>query len=101
MRSSRSLMLGLFAASALAVAGCKKKEVEVEKPGPIGTETAKVEVERVKIGSEVGADKKVVVEKEEFRPNETIYVSVETEGNAPQATMTAVWFYGDDQVVEE
>src|SRR5688572_23978778 len=100
MRSSKGLMLGLLAASALSVAGCKK-EVEVEKQTPTGTVTKTVEVEHVKVGNAIGSNKVIVDEKDEFLPNETIYVSVETEGTAPQATVTARWLYGDNQVIEE
>jgi hypothetical protein len=102
MRNSKSWMLGLVAASALAVVGCKKKDAEIEKaPAPIGTQSKGVEVEHVKLGNALGSDKTIVEEKEEFRPNDTIYVSVETEGTAQNATMTARWLYGDNQVIEE
>jgi hypothetical protein len=36
-----------------------------------------------------------------FAPNDTIYVSVVTNGSAPSATLTAKWTYQDGQVVNE
>jgi hypothetical protein len=100
MRSSKSLVIGLFVSSALAVAGCKKKEETIEKaPGPVGSQVTNVTVQEVTMGSAVGPDKKVVQPKDEFAPNETIYVSVETDGTAPEATVTARWTFGDEEML--
>lgn len=91
MRSQ--LILGLLAATALSAA-CKK---EVDRTGT----AERVQVEEVTLGSEVGSDKRVVQEKSSFQPNDTIYLTVETKGSAPEATVTARWKYQDDQIVNE
>ncbi|HEU4698820.1 MAG TPA: hypothetical protein VFS40_06560 [Gemmatimonadales bacterium] len=103
----------LALAAALVAAGCSKKS-------DAGTETAgssappstsattpaapasTVHVKDVELGSAIGADKKVTKKTDSFRPTETIYASVETEGSASDATLRAVWTYGKNgQVVHE
>jgi hypothetical protein len=100
MRDAKSLVIGVLVASSVAAAGCKKKEETVEKaPGPIGTQVTGVTVQEVTVGSAVGADKKVVEPKAEFAPQDTIYVSVRTDGTAPEATVTARWTFGADEML--
>ena len=89
---TNSLIIGLMTAAAFSFA-CKRK---VETTG--GQE---VKVEEVKLGSAVGSDKRVVEETKSFAPNDTIYVTVETQGNAPEATVTARWKFENGQVVNE
>ena len=49
----------------------------------------------------MGPDKRVTDKTDSFRPSETIYVSVNTEGAAPNATLKARWTFQDGQVVKE
>ena len=95
----RHVMIGLLAASTMAIA-CKKKAEDHTAP-PAGTQNTAVAVENVKLGTAVGNDKRVQQTKDEFKPNDTIYVSVETKGTAPEATVTARWKFGNEQVVSE
>ncbi len=95
----RHVIIGLLAASTMAVA-CKTKTEDHVAP-PAGTPTTDVAVENVKLGTAVGSDKRVQQSKDEFKPNDTIYVSVETKGTAPEATVTARWKFGNEQVVSE
>ena len=95
---SNGLLLGLMAVSALSIASCKK---DVDGPSLPGSGTAKLHVQDVTLGNSVGADKKVVDEKDSFHPNDTIYVSVETTGTAPEATVTARWKYENGTLVNE
>ena len=48
----------------------------------------------------LGADKRVTTKTDEFRPKDTIYASVATEGSATSTTLTARWTYQDGQVVD-
>jgi len=105
-------------ASLLAAAGCKREgereqtargpETPSQKYGtpettrePTQAQTSAVTVKEVEVGSAVGSDKKITDEKSSFRPDETVYVSVETDGTAPQATLTARFNYEGDQLVKE
>lgn len=60
-----------------------------------------VHVASVELGRGIGTDKRVTDPTEEFRPNETIYAAVITNGSAQNAELTARWTFEDGQVVEE
>jgi hypothetical protein len=68
-------------------------------PAP-ASETA-VRVTDVDLGRSLGADKRVTDKTDSFKPNETVYVSVTTEGSAPTATLKARWTYEGGQLVQE
>jgi hypothetical protein len=60
-----------------------------------------VTVTAIELGNQIGADNRVTQQRAAFAPNDTIYVSVVTNGSAPSATLTAKWTYQDGQVVNE
>jgi hypothetical protein len=60
-----------------------------------------VKVTDIDIGRSVAADKTIADETDSFRPGDTFYVSVKTDGSAPSAILTARWTYQDGQVVDE
>ena len=62
---------------------------------------AGVNVTRIDVGRSLTAGKTIAERADSFRPADTIYVSVETDGSAPSATLTARWTYQDGQVVDE
>jgi hypothetical protein len=79
----------------LAMAACSR-------PAPSGgTATQGVQVADVKLGRSLNADKTIGDTTDSFRPADTIYASVVTEGSSPNATLKARWTYQDGQVVEE
>jgi hypothetical protein len=57
-------------------------------------------VMNIEVGRAVGADKRISDETDSFKPKDTIYVSVETEGTSPGARLAAHWTYQDGQVVK-
>jgi hypothetical protein len=64
--------------------------------------TADVRVTTIDLGRGIAADKQVSDPTNEFKPMDTIYASVVTEGTAPQATLKARWtFDSNGQVVQE
>lgn len=70
--------------------------------GTTGTAgTAPVRVTDVTLGRAIGGDKAITDRTESFRPNDTIYASVATEGSASSATLRARWTFEDGQVVDE
>ena len=92
-----------LAALALAVvlsAACTKSR---EAPAATGTtgSTAGVRVSRIDMGRSLTADKMINDKTESFKPNDTIYASVLTEGAAATATLKARWTYQDGQAVTE
>ncbi|MDQ3212240.1 MAG: hypothetical protein M3Q85_06180 [Acidobacteriota bacterium] len=63
--------------------------------------TTAVRVTDVGLGRSVGGDKAITDRTDTFRPNDTIYASVATEGSASSATLRARWTFEDGQVVDE
>jgi hypothetical protein len=105
MRGAAAMALTMLLASTLAVQGCNRDE-DPEGAGTTEIETTEVEespveVTGITLGRSVGADNRVIDETGIFRPSDTIYVSVSTEGVAPSADLRARWTYQDGQVVEE
>lgn len=59
------------------------------------------QVTRVDLGNAIGADKKVVAPSLSFKPHDTIYASILSEGAAPNAALAVRWTFEDGQVVNE
>jgi hypothetical protein len=71
-------------------------------PGTTGTTgTTAVRVTDVTLGRSVGEDKAIADRTETFRPSDTIYASIATDGSANSATLRARWTFEDGQVVDE
>jgi len=62
---------------------------------------ADVAVSHIEIGRNVDADKRVTEATHEFRPNDTVYATVLTNGAASNAEMKVRWIYQDGQIVDE
>lgn len=59
-----------------------------------------VTYEGAELGTAVGGDRSIMNPTNDFGPNDTIYVSVETAGSSPSATVAARWTYEDGQEVD-
>lgn len=106
-----------IAIAALIATGCKKKEEPAPAPPPAAAEPApapsitpeapapSVSVVSVDLGTETGADMKVVSPKTTFAPKDKVIASVVTSTSDPAVAMTgkltAKWTYQDGQVVSE
>lgn len=95
MTQAKKISLSLFAALLVVAAGCNK----ASNTG--GTTTSVVKVTDVSLGRAIGGDKKISDSTDSFRPNDTIYASVATEGSAPSATLRAKWTFEDGQTVDQ
>ena len=78
---------------AMVLFGCSKPTSPVAPAG--------VKVTDLDVGRSIAADKTIADETDSFRPNDTFYVAVKTEGSASSATITARWTYQDGQLVDE
>jgi len=92
-----------FLAATLAAvlsAACTKSR---ENPGATGTSgtSVGVRVSQIDMGRSLTADKTIDDRTDSFKPNDTIYASILTEGAAPTATLKARWTYQDGQAVDE
>jgi hypothetical protein len=100
-RSTLALALGL---AAVVTSGCKKDAPpppQEEASAPAAPAPAEFKVSAIEVGKGIGADKRVTAPVTTFKPKDTIYVSVATEGAAPSKTITAKWTYEDGQTVKE
>jgi hypothetical protein len=106
---SLALLLALTGAVALA-GGCNRSETTAGGGAPSAAPpaveaappaAATVRVTALRLGTDVGPDKKVTAPKETFAPGDTIYASVESVGGSPGTTLTARWTYEDGQLVNE
>lgn len=99
-RNARAALLPLLAAVAVA---CSKPAAPPPSPSPYApppTTMASVRVVDVEVGRAVDMDKRISDKTDSFKPTDTIYVSVATEGSSPGATLAAHWTYQDGQVVK-
>jgi len=95
---ARALTGSLLLLALAAVAACSSKPA----PPPAAPATAAgVKVTDISLGRGLGADKTIADKTESFKPADTIYVSIKTEGTASSATLGARWTFQDGQVVDE
>ena len=101
MQANTRVFIGLFLALALAAA-CSKSEAPPPSPymAPPTTVAAAIKVTDIELGRALGADKRITDKTDSFKPNETIYLSITTEGSSPSARITADWTYQDGQAVK-
>ena len=63
--------------------------------------TTPVSVVAVDLGRNIDVDKLVTERVEVFKPNDTIYASIRTNGASPNAKLGVKWIYQDGQVVDQ
>jgi hypothetical protein len=93
MNSFRSLTVLLVACG---LAACSRNE-SAPPPATAGG----LKVSTISLGRALAADKTVPDPTDSFRPTDTFYVSVKTEGGASSAKLTARWTFQDGQVVDD
>ena len=97
---TKKIALPLCLALLVIAAGCRGKTADTG--GTVGTTgTSAVRVTDVSLGRAIGGDKAVTDSTDKFRPSDTIYASVATDGTAQSATLRAKWTYEDGQTVDE
>jgi hypothetical protein len=55
----------------------------------------------VTLGRAIGGDKAVTDATDDFRPTDTIYASIATDGSAASTSLRALWTYEGGQVVDD
>ena len=105
IRAIPAASLILFASAFLA---CARKEEPAPAPAAqptvayvAPTAVPASHVTDVQLGKAVGADKKVTTPMDAFKPRDTIFASVATDGAAPSTTLHVKWTYQDGQTVKE
>ena len=98
MGASNRIQVSACLALLVIVAACGRNR-DTAATGTAGN--AAVRVTDVTLGRAIGGDKAITDRTDTFRPNDTIYASVETDGSANSATLRARWTFEDGQVVDE
>jgi len=103
MHRTRLIGTAILALTLSAVLGTAcTKNADNTTPGTTGTTgTTAVRVSHIDLGRDLTADKMIGNRTDSFKPNDTIYASVATEGAAPSTTIKARWTYQDGQIVSE
>ena len=96
MQTKKTSLL-LCLALLVVAAGCGRKT----DTGTVGTSGTTVRVTDVSLGRAIGGDKAITDATDKFRPSDTIYGSVATDGTAPNATIRAKWTFEDGQTVDD
>jgi hypothetical protein len=91
----------LAGAAVLTSSGCKKDSESAATKDVAMAPAEEVKISSVELGRQVGPDKRVTAQQDDFTPRDTIYASVLTTGSAPTATVVARWTFEDGQVVKE
>jgi hypothetical protein len=84
--------------AAFLIVGCNNTN---RADNTTGTTGRGFEVEEIDIGRSLNPDKSIGDNTTSFKPNDTIYLSVKTDGAAPSAQVKVRWLYADGQVVDE
>ena len=95
---TKKTSLVLCLALLVVAAGCNRK---TDTGGTVGTSGTSVRVTDVSLGRAIGSDKAITDGTDKFRPNDTIYASVATDGAASTAKVRAKWTFEDGQTVDD
>lgn len=98
MRHSSRMPLVFCLTALMAVAACRG---ETDRATTDASRTEGVRVTDVTLGRAIGGDKAITDRTETFRPTDTIYASVRTDGTADRVTLRARWTFEGGQVVDE
>jgi hypothetical protein len=94
----KRLVAGSAAAlTALMITACNNRPAD----NTTGTAGRGIEVEEIDLGRSLNADKSIGDNTASFKPNDTIYLSVKTDGSSSSAQIKARWLFADGQLVDE
>jgi hypothetical protein len=99
--TSRQLSLAVLTLAAMgALASCARNEPETQT-STTTTETHTVHVNRVDLGQNITADRRVVTTDAPFNARDTVYAAVVLDPPVPTAQVTARWTAADGGVIGE
>lgn len=99
IRSAPPLLMAL-ALVALALPGCRRSHHVIDDPPPVSA-PGPFRVTSLELGKALDASKHVSSPGATFDPDDTVYVSILSEGAAPEVTLGARWTFEDGEVVSE
>jgi hypothetical protein len=102
MRAKKTTLTTVLALALLAGIACKKAAPPPPAPAPAPAPiAAAVSVADITLGSALNADKTVTTAATTFKPTDTIYAAVKTDGTSTGATLAAKWTFEDGQTVHQ
>jgi hypothetical protein len=90
-RRARAALAALFS---LSTACTPPQQAAAPESAPPAAGTSSVRVTEVVLGAEVGLDKRVTRPQDVFGPEDTVFVSVVTEGTSSDTLLSARWMRG-------
>lgn len=105
--SKRTHLVAVFLALSVGLIACKKQEAPAPEPTapppppPTAIPTPAVTVTDLSLGKSLGPDKKVQTPADTFKPKDTIFAVVSTDGSAPSTVIAVKWTFGEGQTVKE
>lgn len=105
--SKRTHLVAVFLALSVSLIACKKQEAPAPEPTapppppPTAIPTPAVTVTDLSLGKSLGPDKKVQTPADTFKPKDTIFAVVSTDGSAPSTVIAVKWTFGEGQTVKE
>ena len=102
MHGKKTALSTALALALLAGIACKKAAPPPPAPAPAPAPmAAAVSVGDITLGSGINADKTVTAAATTFKPTDTIYAAVKTDGTSTGATLAAKWTFEDGQTVHQ
>jgi len=105
---TRTTLVAVFAALSFSLIACKKEEAPAPAPTAapapptaVPTPEPAVTITDLSLGTSVGADKKVQAPTDTFKPKDTIFAAVSTDGSAASSVIAVKWTFGEGQTVKE
>jgi hypothetical protein len=104
--SFRAAALALATCLAL-VAACNREQAAAPPPAvapaptPAPPVAQEFRISRIDLGNAIDAAKRVSSPADVFKPGDTIYASIVTDGASPSVTLVARWTYEDGQTVSQ
>ena len=104
---TRNHLVAVFLALSVSLIACKKQEAPPPEPTaappppPTAVPTPAVTVTDLSLGKSLGPDKKVQTPTDTFKPKDTIFAVVSTDGSAASSVIAVKWTFGEGQTVKE
>ena len=101
MLLKKSTLTAALALALLAGGACKKAAAPAPAAPAPAPAPAAVSVGDITLGAAINADKTVVAASTTFKPADTIYAAVRTDGASTGATLAAKWTFQDGQTIKD
>lgn len=110
-RAPTSSLVVILAASLVLLSSCGQEQASTDSrppagqatPSPIEQTPATAEpflVSRIDLGTAVDAANRVTDPKTVFKPTDTVYASIVSDGSLPTVTFVAVWAFADGKLLK-